>query len=232
MSVCLSLPEEMYRNRAAISEPVAPVRRGSDLRALRRVRTAASEIQLVRRLKAGDQHALEKIFDLYSTRLYNLAQRILGDAADAEEVIQDVFWTAFQKARSFQGNSQLYTWLYRLTVNAALGRMRRRKAQKQTPYEEYLPKFDKDGDHSARPVVDWSETVEERYARREIHGLVRAALNQLKPFDKAVVMMSDIEGLSDREIAEALDLTVSAVKTRLHRARLFVRGKLAVHLGH
>jgi RNA polymerase sigma-70 factor (ECF subfamily) len=190
------------------------------------------EIDMIRRLQAGDERALEAIFNRYSTRLYNLAHRILGDVADAEEVIQDVFWTAFRKAESFRGNSQLSTWLYRLTVNAALGRLRRRKAQKQIQYEEYLPRFENDGHHKVRPVIDWSETLDQRYARREIHLLLQAAVNELRPLDKAVVVMSDMDGMCDREIAAALGLTVSAVKTRLHRARLFVRGKLAVHLGH
>ena len=194
--------------------------------------SAENENELVERLKAGDERALEALFDLHSARLYSVAHRILGDVADAQEVIQDVFWTAFRKAQTFRGNSQFSTWLYRLTVNAALGRIRQRKAQKQVQYEEYLPKFENDGHHKVRPVIDWSDTVDEKYARREIHSLLQAALNALKPLDKAVVIMSDIEGQSDREIAATLGLTVSAVKTRLHRARLFVRGKLDARLRH
>src|SRR5205085_5937235 len=135
--------------------------------------------------------------------------------------------TAFRQAESFRGNSQFSTWLYRLTLNAVLGKIRRRKAQKQVRYEEYLPKFDTDGHHKTRPVIDWSETLEERYAEREIHSLVQAALDELRPLDKAIVVMSDMDGFPDREIAATLGLTVSAVKTRLHRARLCIRGRLA-----
>ena len=80
-------------------------------------------------------------------------------------------------------------------------------------------------------MIDWSETLEQRYAEREIHSLVQAAVDELRPLDKAVVVMSDMDGLPDREIAATLGLTVSAVKTRLHRARLCIRGRLAVHLG-
>jgi len=83
-----------------------------------------------------------------------------------------------------------------------------------------------------RPVVDWSDTLDEKYAEQELHGFLKDALDQLKPLDKSVVVLSDLEGMSDKEIAVMLGLTVSAVKTRLHRARLFLRGKLAVNLGH
>jgi RNA polymerase sigma-70 factor (ECF subfamily) len=190
------------------------------------------DCELIDRLKAGDQQALETIFNRYAAKLYNVAQRIVGEAADAEEVIQDVFLTAYHKARMFQGNSQFSTWLYRLTVNAALGRIRRDKKHRNVEYDEFLPKFQSDGHHAVRPVVDWSDTLDEKYARTELQQLLAQALNQLKPLDKSVMVLGDIEGLSDKEIAAALNLTVSAVKTRLHRARLFLRGKLAVHLGH
>jgi len=188
---------------------------------------------LFERLKAGDHEALETIVDLYSPKLYNVAQRILGDSADTEEVIQDVFWTAFRKAKTFQGNSRFSTWLYRLTVNEALGKIRRRKNHKrEIEYEEYLPKFTDDGHHRIRPVLDWSDTLDRSYVEREIQGIVKAALDGLKPLDRSVVVLSDLEGMSDKEIATILHLTVSAVKTRLHRARLFLRGRLATYLGH
>jgi RNA polymerase sigma-70 factor (ECF subfamily) len=190
------------------------------------------DADLIERLKAGDEEALEAIFNLYAAKLYNVAHRILGEVADAEEVIQDVFWTAFRKAKSFRGTAQFSTWLYRLTVNAALGKIRRSKKNKEVGYEEYLPKFQQDGHHKVRPVVDWSNTLDENYASRELQQLLKQALERLKPVDKSVVVLSDMEGMSDREIAVMLGLTVSAVKTRLHRARLFLRGNLAVHLGH
>lgn len=190
------------------------------------------EVNLVARLQAGDHAALEQAFNLYSGKLYNVALRILNDQCDAEEVLQDVFLTAFRKANSFQGNSQFSTWLYRLTVNAALGRIRRSKKAKEVEYAEFLPRFQHDGHHAVRPVVDWSDTLDERYAKNEIQELLAKALEQLKPTDKTVIVLSDLEGLSDKEIAAATGLTVSAVKTRLHRARLFLRGKLAVQLGY
>jgi RNA polymerase sigma-70 factor, ECF subfamily len=211
---------------------VIPTTARARTRANRRQKTARGESDAVERLKTGDQEAFEAIFNSYSPKLYNVALRILGEAADTEEVIQDVFWTVYRKAKSFQGKSQFSTWLYRLTVNAALGKIRRSKKNKEVQYEEFLPKFEKDGHHTVRPVVDWSDTLEENYVKQEMQTLLAAALGQLKPMDKSVIVLSDLEGLSDKEIADATGLTVAAVKTRLHRARLFLRGKLAVHLGH
>ena len=103
--------------------------------------------------------------------------------------------------------------------------------KREIGYEEYLPKFSDDGHHRIRPVVDWSDTLDRGYARQEMQWVVKAALDELKPLDRSVVVLSDLEGLSDKEIAATLQLTVSAVKTRLHRARLFLRGRLASYLG-
>jgi RNA polymerase sigma-70 factor (ECF subfamily) len=199
---------------------------------LRRRKPASNDASIIERLKMGDEAALETIFNLHSGKLYSVAHRILGEAADTEEVIQDVFWTVYRKAKSFKGESQLSTWLYRLTVNAALGRIRRRKKKREVEYDEYLPKFQEDGHHLVRPVIDWSDTLDEKFARQEVHALLGKALDQLKPIDRSAVVLSDMEGLADKEVAAALGLTVSAVKTRLHRARLFLRGKLATQLGH
>lgn len=188
--------------------------------------------ELIERLQNGDEGALEDLFNLYSPKLYNVANRILGDVADTQEVIQDVFWTAYRKAKTFRGAAQLSTWLYRLTVNAALGRIRRSKKAKEIEYDEFLPKFQEDGHHAVRPVVDWSNALEENCARREIQEFLKQALDLLTPLDRSIVILSDLEGLSDKEIAAAVSITVPAVKTRLHRARLFLRGKLAVSLGY
>ena len=232
MSIQTNLSNPARLADSSVTLPSSRPARGRLNSSPRRAKGAEADAGLIERLKAGDQEALERIFNLYSSKLYNVALRILGgDAPDTEEVIQDVFLTAFRKAHMFQGNSQFSTWLYRLTVNAALGRIRRSKKAREVAYEEFLPKFQDDGHHQARPVVDWSDTLDERHAKNETQALIAKAIEQLKPVDKTVVVLSDLEGLSDKEIAGATGLTVSAVKTRLHRARLFLRGKLAVQLG-
>lgn len=198
----------------------------------RKPNSGKNDLELIERLKNGDEDALEALFNLYAPKLYNVAHKILGDVADTQEVIQDVFWTAYRKANSFRGSAQFSTWLYRLAVNAALGKIRRSKKSNEVEYEEFLPHFQEDGHHWVRPVVDWSNALEEDRAKQELHQLLNEALDQLKPIDKSVVVLSDMEGLSDKEIAAVVGITVAAVKTRLHRARLFLRGKLAVRLGY
>jgi RNA polymerase sigma-70 factor (ECF subfamily) len=187
---------------------------------------------LVERLKAKDQQALEALYRRYSSRIYRQVIALVGNEAEAEEVVQEVFLTLYEKAKTFRGDAAFSTWLYRLTLNAALTRLRQRKRSKEVSYEEYLPRYQEDGHHLVRPVVDWSQEVEKDLARKEVQRVLQQALDLLRPVDKAVVMLSDLEGVPNREIGKTLGLSVPAVKTRLHRARLFLRGKLAVSLGH
>ncbi|MGE5444281.1 MAG: RNA polymerase sigma factor [Ignavibacteriales bacterium] len=189
------------------------------------------EQMLIERVKAGDHRAFESIFDRYVSRVYRQALRLTGNEADAEDVVQEVFLLAYRKARTFQGKSEFSTWLYRLTMNAALTKIRQRKREKEVSLDDYLPKFREDG-HHIMPVVDWSQDIHKLVAGNEINQIIRKALDQLSPVDRAVVMMSDLEDMSNREVGEALGLTIQAVKARLHRARLFLRGKLSASLGY
>jgi RNA polymerase sigma-70 factor (ECF subfamily) len=180
----------------------------------------------------GDTAAFEILFRRYGSRVFRQALHLLGNAAEAEEVAQDVFVALYEKAGTFRGESALATWLYRLTANAALSRLRRRKRSKEVAMDDYLPRFREDGHHLVRPVVDWSSDLEQGLADAQIQQLLRQAIELLPPLDKAVLVLSDFEELSNRDIGDALGLTVPAVKARLHRARLFLRGQLAVALGH
>ncbi len=185
---------------------------------------------LIERVKAGDHRAFELIFNRYVSRVYRQALRLTGDEADAEDVVQETFLLAYRKATTFQGKSEFSTWLYRLTVNAALTKLRQRKREKEVSLDDYLPKFKEDG-HHLMPVVDWSQDADKLVAGNEINQIIREALDQLSPVDRAVVVMSDLEDMSNREVGNTLGLTIQAVKARLHRARLFLRGKLAESLG-
>jgi RNA polymerase sigma-70 factor (ECF subfamily) len=147
-------------------------------------------------------------------------------------VVQEVFLTVYEKAQMFRGHSAFSTWLYRITMNAALTKLRHRKRSEAVSLDDFLPRFGEDGRHLQRPVVDWSKDLERRLADEEVHRLLLRALDQLPPMDRTVVVLSDLEGHSDREIGAALGLSVGAVKARLHRARLFLRGKLMVKLGY
>ncbi|MGH7408147.1 MAG: RNA polymerase sigma factor [Candidatus Methylomirabilales bacterium] len=194
--------------------------------------TADEEPALIERVKAGDREAFEALFRRYGTRVYRQACNLMGNAADAEEVVQEVFLAIHQKVKTFRGESAFLTWLYRLTTNAALTRLCRRQRSEEVSIEDFLPRFREDGHHLAQPVVDWSQEVEERLVGEPLRRILREALDLLPAVDKAVVVMSDLEGIPNREIGEAMGLSVPAVKARLHRARLFLRGKLAVQLGY
>jgi RNA polymerase sigma-70 factor (ECF subfamily) len=191
-----------------------------------------TEQGLVQRLQAGDPEAFDALFRQHCAKVLRQAMYLVGNATEAEEVVQEVFLAVYEKAQTFRGDAAFTTWLYRLTANAALTRLRRRQRSKEVALEDYLPQFQPDGHHLVRPVVDWSATLEERLADAQLQQLLREAIDLLQPLDKAVLVLSDFEDLSNKEIGEALGLTVLAVKARLHRARLFLRGQLAVTFGH
>lgn len=195
-------------------------------------RDVVDERSLLLGIQAGDANAFAVLFQRYGSRVYRQAIHLLNNEAEAEEIIQEVFLTVYEKANTFRGESAFSTWLYRLTTNAALGRLRHRRRHPEVVIEDYLPSFQDDGHHQVRPVVDWSDDPEDRVASAELQQLVRQSIEALPPMDKTIVVLSDLEDLSDREISAIVGLSVSAVKARLHRSRLFLRGQLAVALGH
>ncbi len=187
---------------------------------------------LIERVKVSNHEAFEALFHRYLSTVYRQTIRLLGEQAEAEEVVQEVFLTVYEKAQTFRGHAAFSTWLYRITMNAALTKLRQRKRCEVVCLDDFLPRFGEDGRHLQRPVVDWSKDLEGRLAGEEIHRLLLQTLDQLPPMDRTIVALSDLEGGSAREIGAVLGLSVSAVKSRLHRARLFLRGKLAVVLGY
>lgn len=198
---------------------------------VREKRSDEEERSLVQRLKTGDQRAFETLYRRYCGQVYRQVKALVRSEAETEEIVQEVFLTLHQKAKTFRGHSAFSTWLYRLTMNSALGKLRRRKRSKEVNFDDQLPRYQADG-HHLRPVLDWSQDLEKKLARKELHRILGQALDQLRPVDKAVVILSDLEGIPNKEIGKSLGLSVPAVKTRLHRARLFLRGRLSVTLGH
>ena len=187
---------------------------------------------LVARVKAGEYEAFEAIFRRHVAQVYRQVYKLIGNEAEAEEVVQDVFLAVYEKIKTFRGDSAFSTWLYRLSMNVALTRLRKRKRTKEVYLDDYLPRFQEDGHHQVRPVVNWGDELDLRLEKEELQRLIQKALDQLPPVDKTVIVMSDLEGLSNREIGEGLGLSIPAVKARLHRARLFLRGRLAASLGY
>lgn len=210
----------------------SPPHRGAPTSEARTQPADREEAVLIQRLRAGDHDAFDQIYRRHVSMVYRQAVRLMGNDAEAEEVAQEVFLAIYQKAKTFRGESAFSTWIYRLTVNMALTRLRRRGRREEVSFDDHLPRFQEDGHHQVRPVADWSHEVDAPLAQKEVRRILQQAIDQLSPLDKAVVVQSDLDGVANREIGENLGLSVPAVKARLHRARLFLRGRVAVHLGH
>lgn len=166
------------------------------------------------------------IFDRYAPRVYNLARRLLGNEADAEDVTQDVFVQVLRKLPTFRGEAAFPTWLYRVTVNAALAFRRKRTVRKTQPLPDPLRDFHYDGGHS-RPVHRWTTEPEKRAIDHETHALIEDAIARLLETYRDVYVLADVEGLPNAEIGEILGISLGTVKSRLHRARLQMRSMLA-----
>ncbi len=184
---------------------------------------------LLAELRKGSPAAVEALFDRFHGKIYGLAMSILKNESDAEEATQDVFMTVFRKAFTFKGDSALYSWIYRICVNACLMRLRGKKRYETVSIEEFMPVFTDEGMH-ANPVGDWSKEVERKMLDKELGEVIRKFTEKLSEKYRVVFVLSDVEGLSNEETAQILGLTVPAVKSRLHRARLYLREQLSRYL--
>jgi len=158
-----------------------------------------------------------------------------GSEADAQEVLQEAFLNAYQKLPNFRGEAQFSSWLYRIAANSALMRLRRKRrapdALTDQPLELQGPRFSAEGYLDPAPLSDWSQRADEKMMDRELGTAIDQAVAGLPDDYRTVFLLKDVDGLSNEEIAGALDLTVPAVKSRLHRARLALREKLGEFFG-
>jgi RNA polymerase sigma-70 factor (ECF subfamily) len=179
-------------------------------------------------LQAGDRAEFARMVDLYSTQIYRLALKMLGDSQDAEDVLQTTFLKALQSVGSFEGRSSLSTWLYRIAVNEALMLLRRHK-----PTVPVALDYESDDDEIERPtqLTDWCCLPEEELLSAEAKARLDLAVRRLPEKLRVVFLLRDVEGLSIKETGEALGLTETAVKTRLLRARLNLREQLSAYYG-
>jgi len=185
---------------------------------------------LVESLRRGDAGGAEALVAAYGDRVYRLAIRITGNEQDAEEVVQDALWTAARKIDTFKGESAFGSWLYRIAANAAYQKLRGRQGKRhEVSWEELGPSFDEQGHHVER-VGDWSAKVEEPALQAELRAVLTTAINDLPGDYRAAFVLRDVEGLSNPEIAETLNISLPAVKSRVHRSRLFLRQRLAKYL--
>lgn len=179
-------------------------------------------------LKAHDPQEIIRFVESYSPFIYRLALKIIGDSQDAEDILQETFIKALRNLPSFEGRSSLATWLHRITVNEALMQIRRQKNNLVSLDEE--PAGD-EGSTEPLQIVDWNHLPEEDLLSVEARQHLDQAIGKLSPLLRVVFVLRDIEGLTVRETAEALNLTETAVKTRLLRARLRLRDDLTDYFG-
>lgn len=185
------------------------------------------DADLVEMLHAGSDEAAEALTDRFGPRAYRLALRITGNALDAEEATQDALWRVFGKIRTFRGESAFRSWVYRIAANSAYEMLRRRHHERhEVSWEDLSPRFDDLGRHAA-PITDWSPRVGDPAAQSELRAALTRAIEHLPPDYRAVLVMRDMDGMSNAEVAGALGISVLAVKSRLHRARLFARERLS-----
>jgi len=180
---------------------------------------------------AGDGAAFTELVTRHQDRVYAVAVHLLRDPSEAEEVVQETFLTALEKLPSFRGDAAFTTWLHRVAANAALMRLRKKKRAPEglspEPVEDLLPRFDAQGHLLVQgPAHDWSKRADEQYADREVRTAIENAVQNLPEDYRIVFLLRDVEGLSSEVMAELLGISVAAVKSRLHRARLALRQKL------
>ncbi|HUY82003.1 MAG TPA: sigma-70 family RNA polymerase sigma factor [Acidobacteriaceae bacterium] len=182
------------------------------------------DVLLVERAKQGDVAAFEKLVKQYDRQVFRIANHITQNREDAEDVVQDAFLKAFQKLDQFQGNSKFYTWLVRIAVNESLMRLRKRRTGKMVSIDEDVQTED---GAMPRDLADWSPDPEALYGQSEMAEILKKTIQGLPEGFRVVFVLRDVEGLSTEETADTLGLSVPAVKSRLLRARLQLRERLA-----
>ena len=181
------------------------------------------EATLVAQARDGDTTAFGELVRRYEGKIFRLAQHVTQNREDAEDVLQETFMKAYEHLDQFQGNSKFYTWIVRIAVNQALMKLRRRKTDKSVSLDDSI---DTGEDTIVREIAAWDEDPEQQYSREELGGILDSAVQSLEPLYRSVFVLRDIDELSTEETADALGLSVPAVKSRLLRARLQLREKL------
>jgi RNA polymerase sigma-70 factor (ECF subfamily) len=180
------------------------------------------EASLVASAKAGDAHAFEELVNRYERKIFRLTKHITQNDADAEDAMQDAFLKAFRHLSEFEGGSRFYTWLVRIAVNESLMRLRKRRP-KHFSLDEPVKTEE---ENIPRQLEDWGPTPEQRYEKKEMGSILSKVIEQLEPIYRTVFVLRDVEDISTEDTAQMLGITISAVKSRLLRARLKLREML------
>jgi RNA polymerase sigma-70 factor (ECF subfamily) len=188
------------------------------------VEGVTDEMALVHAAKSGDLEAFSQLVNRYDRNIFRIAQHITHNEEDAQDVVQDAFLKAYQNLDQFQENSKFYTWLVRIAVNEALMKLRKRRTDRTVSLDEDV---ETEEGSMPREVADWSPNPEQLYGQSELGDILKKTIQGLPPGFRTVFVLRDVEGLSTEETAEMLGLSVPAVKSRLLRARLQLRERLA-----
>jgi len=183
----------------------------------------SDELRLVQAAKKGDVGAFGELVKRYDRNVFRIALHITQNREDAEDVVQDAFLKAYENLEQFQGQSKFYTWLVRIAVNEALMKLRRRRPERMVSLDQEVQTEE---DSMPREVADWSPNPEQLYNQAELRDILGKTIQGLPPSFRTVFVLRDVEGLSTEETAQALELSVPAVKSRLLRARLQLRERL------
>jgi RNA polymerase sigma-70 factor, ECF subfamily len=188
---------------------------------------------LLERLQAGDEGALADLADAYSSKIYQLAFRYLRNKEDAEEITQDVLFKVYRKVGAFRGDAALSSWIYRITFNAAMSRLRTARYQRSQEEDRQPVSLEADGSAVALTpdVADWSDLADEQVLRSQLRQRVFRAILALPAIYRAPVMLRDIQGMSTEEASAMLHVKDQTLKSRLHRGRLILRKQLADFAG-
>ena len=191
------------------------------------------DLDLLTRLQAGDELALGDLADAYSSRIYQLAFRYLRNKEDAEEVTQDVLYKVYRKAGAFRGDAALSSWIYRITFNAAMSRLRTASYQRSQDDDRRATSNDGDEMTASAPadIADWTQMADEHVLRSQLRRRVFRAILALPAIYRAPVMLRDIQGMSTEEASAMLRVKDQTLKSRLHRGRLILRKQLADFAG-
>jgi RNA polymerase sigma-70 factor (ECF subfamily) len=189
--------------------------------------------ELLERLKSGDELAMAELAEQYSSKIYQLAFRYLRNKEDAEEITQDVLFKVYRKVGAFRGDAQLSSWIYRITFNAAMSRLRTARYQRtQDEERQHVQNADGEPIAESRPdVADWSQMADETVLRSQLRNRVMSAILALPAIYRAPVMLRDIQGMSTEEASAMLKVKDQTLKSRLHRGRLILRKQLADFAG-
>jgi RNA polymerase sigma-70 factor (ECF subfamily) len=190
--------------------------------------------ELLARLQAGDDRALADLSEAYGSKIYQLAFRYLRNKEDAEEVAQDVLFKVYRKVGAFRGDAALSSWIYRITFNAAMSRLRTASFQRTQDEERQRAAA---AEHESSPVnmraevADWSQMADERMLRSQLRKRAIRAILSLPAIYRAPVVLRDLHGMSTEEASAVLKVKDQTLKSRLHRGRLILRKQLADFAG-